>query len=119
MAACTKTFSAFTCCCCTSQANYDQQNSQPQQNSNPSLLIHDHAHKAHHDHNQNRIDDNSEGANAKQFTDKRQHHASQPHGKDQKSELVTSDDPFSHYISRAKVKQDHESMTMNVRCGNK
>lgn len=113
MAACTKIFS----CCCTCQANHDQHIPHPQQDSNPSLPIHDHAHKAHHDHNQNRIVDNSEGANAKQFTDKRQHDASQPHGKGQKSGMDTTDDQFSDYISRAKVKI--RTMTMNVRGGNK
>ncbi|PRQ41774.1 hypothetical protein RchiOBHm_Chr3g0450401 [Rosa chinensis] len=119
MATCSKIFGAFTCCCCTCQANHDQHISHPQQHSKPSLPTHDHADKAHHDHNQNRIVDNSQGANAKQFTtDKRQHHASQLHGTQgaQKSGLGT-DDRFSDYISRAKVKI--RTMTMNVGGGNK
>lgn len=111
MAACSKLFGALTCCCCTCQANPDHHNghiSHPQ---------HDHAHKANDDHNQNKIADNHQGANAKQASDKGQHHASQPHGKQGGQKSGITDERFSDYISRAKFKI--RAMTMNVGGGNK
>lgn len=106
MAACTKLFGALTCCCCTCQANPDHHISHPQQDSNSSLPTHDHAHKANDDHNQNKI-----------ASDKRHHHASQPHGKQGGQKSGLTDERFSDYISRAKVKI--RTMTMNVGGGNK
>lgn len=116
MAACTKFFGALTCCCCTCQANPDHHISHPQQDTKSSLPTHDHAHKANDDHNQNKIADNHQGANAKQASDKRQHHAFHPHGKQGGQKSGLTDERFSDYISRAKVKI--RTLTMNVGGGN-